>query len=115
MQMDEEFPDMETQNSRGKDDLVEYICVTCKKWLCRKKPKMPSQAVANGLELSPIPPELANLNELECRLISLRIPFLKILSFFRYGSHYKVDGPPVNVPATLDKICKILPRIPDEA
>ena len=34
---------------------------------------------------------------------------------FRYGSHYKVDGPPVNVPATLDKICKILPRIPDEA
>ena len=34
---------------------------------------------------------------------------------FRYGSHYKVDGPPVNVHATLDKICKILPRIPDEA
>ena len=40
---------------------------------------------------------------------------MKILSMFRYGSHYKVDGPPVNVPATIDKICKILPRIPDEA
>ena len=40
---------------------------------------------------------------------------MKMLSMFRYGSHYKVDGPPVNVPVTLDKICKILPRIPDEA
>ena len=40
---------------------------------------------------------------------------MKILSMFRYGSHYKVDGPPVNIPATIDKICKILPRIPDEA
>ena len=76
---------------------------------------MPAQAMANGLELSPIPPELVNLNDLERQLISLRIPFMKILSVFRYGSHYKVDGPPVNVPVTLDKICKILPRIPDEA
>ena len=40
---------------------------------------------------------------------------MKILSLFKYGSHYKVDGPPVNVPATLKKICNILPRIPDEA
>ena len=40
---------------------------------------------------------------------------MKILSLYKYGSHYKVDGPPVNVPATLDKICKILPQIPDDA
>ena len=40
---------------------------------------------------------------------------MKILSLYRYGSHYKVDGPPVNVPATLNKICKILPWILDEA
>ena len=96
-------------------EVSEYICATCKQCLCSKKPKLPAQAVANGLELSDIPEELANLNDLERRLISLRIPFMKILSMFRYGSHYKVDGPPVNVPATIDKICKILPRIPDEA
>ena len=31
------------------------------------------------------------------------------------AGHYKVDGPPINVPTTLDKICSILPCIPDEA
>ena len=30
----------------------------------------------------------------------------------RYGGHYKVNGPPVNVPATLDQIIDILPRMP---
>ena len=32
----------------------------------------------------------------------------------RYGSHYKVNGPPVNVPATLDQIIDILPHMPSE-
>ena len=80
----------------------EYICVTCKRNLSNKRPKMPAQAVANGLDLLPIPDALSNLTDLERRLISLRIPFMKMLSLFRYGSHYKVDGPPVNVPTTLD-------------
>ena len=31
-----------------------------------------------------------------------------------YGGHYKVNGPPVNVPATLDQIIEILPRMPSE-
>ena len=76
---------------------------------------MPAQAVANGLDLLSIPDALSNVTDLEKRLISLRIPFMKILSLFRYDSHYKVDGPPINVPTTLDKICSILPHIPDEA
>ena len=32
----------------------------------------------------------------------------------QYGSHYKVNGPPVNVPATLDQIIDILPHMPSE-
>ena len=32
----------------------------------------------------------------------------------RYGSHYKVNGPPVNVPATQDQIIEILPHMPSE-
>ena len=32
----------------------------------------------------------------------------------KYGGHYKVNGPPVNVPATLDQIIDILPRMPCE-
>ena len=32
----------------------------------------------------------------------------------QYGSHYKVNGPPANVPATLDQILDILPHMPSE-
>ena len=32
----------------------------------------------------------------------------------RYGGHYKINGPPVNVPATLDQIAKILLHMPGE-
>ena len=32
----------------------------------------------------------------------------------RYGGHYKVNGPPVNVPATLDQFIEILPQMPSE-
>ena len=31
-----------------------------------------------------------------------------------YGSHYKVNGPPVNVWATLDQIIEILPHMPSD-
>ena len=31
-----------------------------------------------------------------------------------YGGHYKVNGPPFNVPATLDQIIDILPCMPSE-
>ena len=32
----------------------------------------------------------------------------------RYGGHYKVNGPCVNVPTQLDQVLKILPRMPNE-
>ena len=32
----------------------------------------------------------------------------------RYGGHYKVSGPCVNVPTQLDQVLKILPRMPNE-
>ena len=32
----------------------------------------------------------------------------------RYGGHYKVNGPPVSVPPTLDQITEILPHMPSE-
>ena len=44
----------------------EYVCKTCDKAL--KRGVMPLQAKANGLQLSEIPPELADLNALEMRL-----------------------------------------------
>ena len=32
----------------------------------------------------------------------------------QYGGHYKVNGPPVNVPVTLDQIMDILPHMSSE-
>ena len=56
----------------------EYVCTTCDRAL--KRGVMPLQAKANGLQLPAIPPELADLNALELRLICLRLPFMKMVA-----------------------------------
>ena len=79
-----------------------------------KKTKMPDQACANGLKLHNIPQELESITPLECRLVAKCIPFLTILLMKRYGGHYKVNGPCVNVPTHLDQVLEILPQMPNE-
>ena len=80
----------------------------------KKKTKMPDQACANGLQLHDIPQDLQNIMPLERRVISPQIPSITILIMRQYGGHYKVNGPPVNVPATLDQIIDILPHMPSD-
>ena len=63
---------------------------------------MPDQACANGLVIYNTPEELANMFPIECRIISLSIPFITLIVIRHYGGHYKINGPPVDVPATLD-------------
>ena len=92
----------------------EYICLTCHNNLKQKQQKMPAQACANGLLLSPVPPELQNLTTLEHRLIALHIPFMVIICMLHYGKYYKVWGQCTNVPATLDQIINMLPRMSNE-
>ena len=75
---------------------------------------MPDQACANGLKLHDIPQELDSITPLECRLVAKCIPFLTILLMKRYGGHYKVNGPCVNVPTQLDQVLNILPQMPNE-
>ena len=96
------------------DTMDEYICIHCKNSCTTKKPKtkMPDQACANDLQLHDIPQVLQHMMPLERRVISPQIPFITILIMRRYSGHYKVNGPPVNVPATLDQIIDILPRMP---
>ena len=93
-------------------DGKEYICITCQKELSAKDPKMPYQAVANGLEIPEQPVFLKNLKTLERRCIGLHIPFMQIQSVRQRGK--KITGPCVNVPANLEPICSILPRLPEE-
>ena len=68
---------------------------------------MPDQTCTNGLQLHDIPQDLKNILPLERRVISPQIPFITILVMKQYGGHYKVNSPPVNVPATLDQIIDI--------
>ena len=75
---------------------------------------MPDQACTNGLQLHGIPQDLQNIFPLERRVISPQIPFITILVMRQYDGHYKVNGPPVNVPATLDQIIEILSHMPSE-
>ncbi len=56
----------------------EWICHTCDSHL--KRGSMPSIAVANKLELPPIPAELLELNVLERQLIAKIVPFAKIVA-----------------------------------
>ena len=86
----------------------EYVCKTCDRAL--KRGVMPLQAKANGLKLSEMPPELADLNALELRLICLRLPFMKMVAL-PSGKQRSIHGPAVNVPAT---VCNILPRLPSQ-
>ena len=64
----------DTQYIRRSGDQEMWVCQTCHRTL--KRGKMPAQAKANKLDLTVIPPELSDLNELETRP-SLRIPFIK--------------------------------------
>ena len=44
---------------------------------------LPVQVKANGIELDPEPPELSCLNALEWRMISLRVPIIKMIAFMQ--------------------------------
>ena len=80
----------------------------------KKKTKMPDQVCANGLQLHDIPQDLQNIFPLVRRVIYPLIPFITILVIRQYGGYYKVNGPLVNVPATLVQVKEILPHMPSE-
>ena len=89
-----------------------WMCKTCDSALMRGN--MPTQAKANNLILEPIPTELGDLNPMEIRLISLRIPFMKMMAL-PCGKQKAIHGPAVNVPTDLHPVCDLLPRLPSQA
>ena len=86
---------------------VMYVCPDGSLWICHscdrtlKRGTLPVQAKANGFQLDPIPPELDRLNELEIRLISLRIPFLQMVEL-PSGRQQSIHDPTVHVPSNVD-------------
>ena len=89
-----------------------WICKTCNNTV--KRGRMPVQAKANSLVLEKVPAELSDLNPMEVRLISLCIPFMKMVAL-PCGKQRAIHGPAVNVPTDLHPVCNLLPRLPSEA
>ena len=83
-----------------------WICTTCHRKL--KQGKIPAQCKVNNLDLDVVPDELSKLNSIEIRLLSKRIPFMKMVALPR-GRQTAIHGPAVNIPTNLDTICKLLP------
>ena len=89
-----------------------WICTTCHRKL--KQGKIPAQCKVNNLDLDVVPDELSKLNSIEIRLVSKRIPFMKMVALPR-GRQTAIHGPAVNIPTNLDTICKLLPRLPKDS
>ncbi|VDI58300.1 Hypothetical predicted protein [Mytilus galloprovincialis] len=89
-----------------------YICNTCS-WNLKRN-KLPAQAVANCLQLDPIPEQLKDLSNLECTFISTRLAFMKILALPR-GKQKAIHGCVVNVPVNPEETCSVLPHLPSSS
>ena len=96
---------------------VDDLCdIDDKQWVCRTydgaltRGNIPVQAKANVFKLPAIPPELSCLNALEKRIISLCVPFMKMVAL-PSGKQRCIH---VNVPSKLDSVCELLPRLPSE-
>ena len=90
----------------------QWVCKTCdaalKRVKCHCKPRLMGYIYVQYL-LS----FLSNLNLLELRLISLRVPFMKMVAL-PSGKQRSIHGPAVNVPSKVDTICTVLPHLPSE-
>lgn len=84
----------------------EYICQTCKNHL--KKSKIPPQAFVNKMETT-FNDKISNLTNFEARLLSLRIPFMKIFNLPK-GRQKQISGPVINIPSDVSSTCSQLPR-----
>ena len=89
----------------------EWICSTCIYNI--RRDKVPKLAVINGMKFPDRPPEL-NLNNLEERLISLRIPFMQI-RVLNSGGQFSLKGSVVNVPAEIEPTIRALPRLQNKS
>ena len=88
-----------------------FICNTCLSHL--KKKKIPPSATANGMGFPEVPQHLKDLHQLEWRLVSPRIPFMKVFAAPR-GGQKKIRGNVVNVPCDTVNTFQVLPHSGNE-
>ena len=85
----------------------QLICNTCLSHL--KKKKIPQSSTANGMGFPEIPQHLKDLHQVEWRLVSPRILFMKVFAAPR-GGQKKIRGNVVNVPCDTVNTFQVLPH-----
>ena len=88
-------------------DNTEWICGTCHSNL--KAGKLPTCAKANKMTFPEKPDVLKDLTPLEERLISQRIPFMRVREL-PSGGQLSIHGNVVNIPADVNSTVSVLPR-----
>ncbi|XP_055081793.1 uncharacterized protein LOC129456714 [Periophthalmus magnuspinnatus] len=84
-------------------------------WMCKvchskiRRGVTPAEWWGNNLQLDSIPLELSCLNHLEKHLISLNIPFMKVLALPKGGQN-GCHGPIFCIPSSVNHTCSVLPR-----
>ena len=81
-------------------DDMEWVCQSCYKH--PQKNKILPCAIKNGMSF-PLKPDFFDLNELECRLLALRLALQNLMQAPR-GNQFKIKGNVVNVPADVNNI-----------
>ncbi|XP_077544882.1 uncharacterized protein LOC144158104, partial [Haemaphysalis longicornis] len=90
------------------------VCNSCKDSMIRGV--VPAMCVAYGYKYPSRPVGLPELNAVEERLISPRLPFMSIRRLTRATGQYGILGQVVNVPIEVPKLVLELPRqVPDDA
>ena len=87
------------------------ICNTCFSHL--KKKKIPPSATVNGMGFPEIPQHLRDLHQVEWRLVSPRILFMKVFAA-PHGGQKKIRGNIVNVPCDTVNTFQVLPHSGNE-
>ena len=84
-----------------------WFCITCSRYIVQSK--IPRLSLYHGLVFHDVDPRIAELNQIEERLVSPRIPFIRIkpLGWDRQNC---LIGNAVNVPVDVTKTLEQLPR-----
>lgn len=92
------------------DSHQNYLCHTCYKYV--GEGKIPKLSSNNGLKLPPVPECLKVLNDIEERLLSPYVPFMKILLLNHRASNPQIGakGSVIYIPVDVNEMEKSLPR-----
>jgi hypothetical protein len=103
------FPHYLPQELLSKDVLV--LCHRCKIHLSSNKKTFPPKAYWNNLDPGKIPDELAVCTQVELRLMSRIIPFIKIIKLDGFFGQYSFKGQAILFAQDVFEVTELLPKI----